>query len=88
MSLLSMCFFHEQIRAVLTGALTMSDGTTLNTATELNAFVYNTIAGWYALNKRKACLHSWLLRASLLVRVDSRCRRPEAINLTLRPNGL
>ncbi len=37
-----------QIRAVLTGALTMSDGTTLNTATELNAFVYNTIAGWCA----------------------------------------
>ena len=35
-----------QVRAILTGALTMSDGTTLNTATELNAFVYNTIAGW------------------------------------------
>ena len=35
-----------QVRAVLTGALTLTDGTVLNTATELNSFVYNTIASW------------------------------------------
>ncbi len=38
----------SQLRAVLTGALTLSDGTVYNTATELNDFVYNTIAGWCA----------------------------------------
>ena len=44
-----------QIRAVLTGALTMSDGTTLNTATELNAFIYNTIATWCVSCHAKLC---------------------------------
>ena len=32
----------------------MSDGTTLNTATELNSFVYNTVAGWCG---RTACCY-------------------------------
>ena len=44
-----------QVRAILTGALTMSDGTTLNTATELNSFVYNTIAGWCASGSSIGC---------------------------------
>ena len=49
--LLTTCSAAAQVRAILTGALTMSDGTTLNTATELNAFVYNTIAGWCVLSE-------------------------------------
>ena len=38
-----------QLRAVLTGALTLSNGSVYNTATELNDFVYDTIAGWCGL---------------------------------------
>ena len=37
---------NRTIRAVLTGAVQESDGTTYNVATQLNAFVYNTIVGW------------------------------------------
>jgi V8-like Glu-specific endopeptidase len=38
---------NRTVRAVLTGALQESDGTTYNVATQMNAFVYNTVVGWY-----------------------------------------
>jgi hypothetical protein len=34
------------VRAVLTGALLESNGTSYNVGTQMNAFVYNTIVGW------------------------------------------
>ncbi len=37
---------NRTIRAVLTGALQETDGTTYNVATQMNAFVYNTVVGW------------------------------------------
>jgi hypothetical protein len=37
------------VRAVLTGALQESDGTTYNVATQMNSFVYNTVVGWCAI---------------------------------------
>lgn len=35
------------IRAIVTGALQMTDGTVINLAVMMNSFVYNTIASWY-----------------------------------------
>ncbi|KAL3150230.1 hypothetical protein ABBQ32_000088 [Trebouxia sp. C0010 RCD-2024] len=35
------------IRAIITGARTLSDGTHQNVGIKLNAFVYNTICSWY-----------------------------------------
>ena len=37
---------NRTVRAVLTGALQESDGTTYNVATQMNSFVYNTVVGW------------------------------------------
>jgi hypothetical protein len=39
---------NRTVRAVLTGALQESDGTTYNVATQMNSFVYNTVVGWCA----------------------------------------
>lgn len=38
---------NRTVRAILTGALQESDGTTYNVGTQLNSFVYNTIVSWY-----------------------------------------
>ena len=35
------------IHSIVTGAVTLSDGTNLNVGIQLNDFVYNTIVGWY-----------------------------------------
>lgn len=43
------------MRAVLTGALQESDGTTYNVATQMNSFVYNTVVGWCA-SRIHSCL--------------------------------
>ncbi|PNH04012.1 hypothetical protein TSOC_009873 [Tetrabaena socialis] len=39
---------NNTIRAVLTGVVVLQDGTSLNVGTELNAFVYGTLAAWYS----------------------------------------
>lgn len=38
---------NQTIHAIVTGAITVDDGDTLNVGTQMNAFVYNTIAQWY-----------------------------------------
>lgn len=38
---------NHSIRAIVTGAITISDSTTVNVGIKLNAFVYNTISAWY-----------------------------------------
>ncbi|KXZ50154.1 hypothetical protein GPECTOR_17g790 [Gonium pectorale] len=45
---------NNTIRAILTGVIKMSDGTSLNVGTELNAFVYGTLAAWYNEDVREA----------------------------------
>ena len=38
---------NQSIHSIVTGARTLSDGTVQNVGIKLNAFVYNTISGWY-----------------------------------------
>ncbi len=38
---------NQTIHSIVTGAVTLSDGTNLNVGIQMNDFVYNTIAGWY-----------------------------------------
>ena len=38
---------NQSIRGIVTGARTLSDGTTQNVGIKLNAFVYNTLSSWY-----------------------------------------
>ena len=38
---------NQSIHAIVTGARTLSDGTTQNVGIKLNAFVYNTLSAWY-----------------------------------------
>lgn len=38
---------NQSIHSIVTGAVTLSDGTNLNVGIQLNDFVYNTIVGWY-----------------------------------------
>ena len=38
---------NQTIHSIVTGAVTLSDGTNLNVGIQLNSFVYNTIVGWY-----------------------------------------
>ena len=38
---------NQTIHSIVTGAVTLSDGTVENVGIKLNAFVYNTISGWY-----------------------------------------
>ena len=38
---------NQTIHSIVTGAVTVSDGTTLNVGIKLNDFVYNTISNWY-----------------------------------------
>ena len=38
---------NQSIRAIVTGARTLSDGTVQNVGIKLNAFVYNTLSAWY-----------------------------------------
>lgn len=38
---------NQSIRAIVTGAQTLSDGTTQNVGIKLNSFVYNTLSAWY-----------------------------------------
>ena len=38
---------NQTLVSIITGGLTLSDGSSLNVGIKLNAFVYNTIAGWY-----------------------------------------
>ena len=38
---------NQSIHAIVTGARTLSDGTTQNVGIKLNPFVYNTLSGWY-----------------------------------------
>lgn len=59
-----------QIRAVLTGALTLTDGSVLNTGTELNSFVYNTIASWCGPLQRTLQVH--VVHVGVGVGVDHR----------------
>ncbi|DBA99843.1 hypothetical protein WJX77_006939 [Trebouxia sp. C0004] len=38
---------NQTIHSIVTGAVTVSDGTSHNVGIQLNDFVYNTIVGWY-----------------------------------------
>lgn len=38
---------NQSIHSIVTGARTLSDGTTQNVGIKLNTFVYNTISSWY-----------------------------------------
>lgn len=38
---------NQTIHAIVTGAVTVDNGDTLNVGTQMNDFVYNTIAQWY-----------------------------------------
>ena len=38
---------NQTIHSIVTGAVTLSDGTNLNVGIQMNDFVYNTIVGWY-----------------------------------------
>ena len=38
---------NQSIRAIVTGARTLSDGTSQNVGIKLNSFVYNTLSAWY-----------------------------------------
>ncbi|KAL3138251.1 hypothetical protein ABBQ32_006069 [Trebouxia sp. C0010 RCD-2024] len=38
---------NQSIHSIVTGAVTLSDGTTQNVGIKLNTFVYNTISTWY-----------------------------------------
>ena len=37
----------QSVRGIVTGARTLSDGTTQNVGIKFNAFVYNTVSAWY-----------------------------------------
>eukprot|EP00884_Botryococcus_braunii_P022171 jgi/Botrbrau1/8638/Bobra.0196s0032.1 len=43
----SMWDADNKVRAILTGKVSTSDNQAFNVGTKINAFVYNTIAGWY-----------------------------------------
>ena len=38
---------NQIIHSIVTGAVSLSDGTNLNVGIQLNSFVYITIVGWY-----------------------------------------
>lgn len=52
---------NRTIRAVLTGALQESDGTTYNVATQMNSFVYNTVVGWCAPSRHRSAFADGML---------------------------
>ncbi len=39
---------NQLIHAIVTGAVSLSNGSIINVGTQLNEFVYNTLAGWYS----------------------------------------